>query len=528
MALDPSIQTVPEIVLCARERFGSLPAMTLRDPRRGFTWTYDELVAYAAGVARWLVAQGIGHGDRVIVWGPSEPAWGGVYYGCLLVGAIVVPLDFRSAPDFVARVVAKTRPKLQIVGPAQQPAADVPAVRFAELPPLDPTLPTPRSAAAPDDLAVVVFTSGTTGVPKGVMLTHRNIVSNVRAILEVVQSEPRYRLLSILPLSHMFEQTVGLNTVLSGGASLVYLGTLRPETIFEALGAERVTCMLVVPQVLQLFMQAIEREVRRSGREHVWRWLHRVAPYLPLAARRRLFAPVHARLGGRLEWFASGGAYLDPRLWRKWENLGIKVINAYGTTEAAPAISANSLERRNPYSVGRPLSCNEVRIAEDQEILVRGTNVTPGYWEDPVATAAAFRDGWYCTGDLGRLQGGELYLIGRKKNLIVLPSGENVYPEDIENLLLQEPSIKDAVVLGLPRPDGDIEVHAVLLTEAPQEALVAVKRVNRKLALHQRVRGTTIWPDADFPRTLTMKPRRDDILARLRSLEAEGRVTPRG
>jgi len=464
----------------------------------------------------------------VILWGPSQPIWGGVYYGCLLVGAIVVPLDFRSAPDFVARVVAKTRPKLQIVGPTQQPASTVPAVRFADLPPLDPTLPTPRPLATPDDLAVVVFTSGTTGVPKGVMLTHRNIVSNVRAILEVVQSEPRYRLLSILPLSHMFEQTVGLNAVLSGGASLVYLGTLRPETIFEALGAERITCMLVVPQVLQLFMQAIEREVRRSGRERVWRWLHRVAPYLPLAARRRLFRPVHERLGGRLEWFASGGAYLDPRLWRKWENLGIKVINAYGTTEAAPAITANSLERRNPYSVGRPLSCNAVRIAEDQEILVRGPNITPGYWEDPAATAAAFRDGWYCTGDLGRLRAGELYLIGRKKNLIVLPSGENVYPEDIENLLLQEPSITDAVVLGLPRPDGDIEVHAVLLTEAPQEALAAVKRVNRKLALHQRVRGTTIWPDADFPRTLTMKPRRDDILARLRALEAEGRAAPRG
>ncbi|HLI26565.1 MAG TPA: AMP-binding protein [Chloroflexota bacterium] len=528
MALDPSVQTVPEIVLRARERFGALPAMTLRDPRRGFTWTYDELVAYAAGVARWLAAQGIGHGDRVILWGPSQPIWGGVYYGCLLVGAIVVPLDFRSAPDFVARVVAKTRPKLQIVGPTQQPASTVPAVRFADLPPLDPTLPTPRPLATPDDLAVVVFTSGTTGVPKGVMLTHRNIVSNVRAILEVVQSEPRYRLLSILPLSHMFEQTVGLNAVLSGGASLVYLGTLRPETIFEALGAERITCMLVVPQVLQLFMQAIEREVRRSGRERVWRWLHRVAPYLPLAARRRLFRPVHERLGGRLEWFASGGAYLDPRLWRKWENLGIKVINAYGTTEAAPAITANSLERRNPYSVGRPLSCNAVRIAEDQEILVRGPNITPGYWEDPAATAAAFRDGWYCTGDLGRLRAGELYLIGRKKNLIVLPSGENVYPEDIENLLLQEPSITDAVVLGLPRPDGDIEVHAVLLTEAPQEALAAVKRVNRKLALHQRVRGTTIWPDADFPRTLTMKPRRDDILARLRALEAEGRAAPRG
>lgn len=516
MTLDATIQTIPEIILRARDEHGSRPALSLRDPHRGFAWTFDELVAYAAGVARWLGERGVVHGDRVVLWGASEPAWAGAYYGCLMAGAVVVPLDFRGAPDFAARVVAKTRPKLQIVGPSQEPPDTAPMVRFADLPPPDLTLPTPRPSVTADDLAVIVFTSGTTGQPKGVMLTHGNIVTNARSCLEVVHAYPHYRLLSLLPLSHMFEQTVALCAALSGGASLVFLGSLRPDTIFEALGAERITCMTVVPQVLQLFMTAIEREVRNSGKEQAWTWLHRLAPYLPLAARRRLFAQVHAKLGGRLEWFASGGAYLDPRLWRKWENLGIKVVNAYGATEAGPAITANSLTHRNPHSIGRPLSCNRLRLAADGEIQVQGSNISPGYWEDIAATAATREGGWYCTGDLARQDaGGEVYLIGRKKNMIVLLSGENVYPEDIENLLVAEPGVRDAVVLGRPRPDGDIEVHAVLLADDPAQAQAAVKAVNHRLAIHQRVRGSTVWPDQDFPRTLTMKAKRAEIADRL-------------
>jgi long-chain acyl-CoA synthetase len=333
---------------------------------------------------------------------------------------------------------------------------------------------------------------------------------------------PSYRLLSLLPLSHMFEQAVGLGAALSGGASVVYMGTLRPDTIFEALAAERVTTILAVPQVLQLFQTAIEREVRRSGRERVWRLLHAVAPYVPFDLRRRLFAPVHARLGGNFLFFVCGGAYLDPALARAWENIGIKVVQGYGATEASPAIAANSLAHRNLRSIGRPLSSNEVRLAPDGEIQVRGANVTPGYWEDPAATAAAFEGDWYCTGDLARQDAaGYLYLIGRKKNMIVLASGENVYPEDVETVLAQQPGVRDAVVLGLTRPDSEVEVHAVLVATDADAAAAAVKAANRRLGIPQRVRGTTLWPDEDFPRTLTLKARRPEIEARVRALHPE-------
>jgi long-chain acyl-CoA synthetase len=197
------------------------------------------------------------------------------------------------------------------------------------------------------------------------------------------------------------------------------------------------------------------------------------------------------------------------------------VVQGYGATEASPAIAANSLERRNLQSIGKPLTCNEVRVAPDGEIQVRGANVTPGYWEDQAATEAAFEDGWYCTGDLARQDAdGYLYLIGRKKNMIVLASGENVYPEDIETLLIRESGIRDAVVLGLTRPSGDVEVHAVILAADPAEAAAAVRAVNRRLGIHQRVRGSTLWPDEDFPRTLTHKPRRPEIETRLQALAA--------
>ncbi|HZS00878.1 MAG TPA: AMP-binding protein [Chloroflexota bacterium] len=522
MVLDASVRTIPEILLQARARYGARPAVALRDPRRGFSWTYDDLVAFAAGVAHSLVSQGVKAGDRVVIWGPNEPAWAGAYFGSLLAGAVLVPLDARTAPDFVARVVEKTRPALQMLGPSQEPAPGVPVVRFADLPPPDRSRPVPTPVPSEDDLAEVVFTSGTTGTPKGVMLTHRNVVSDVRSMSEVVEVLPTYRLLSLLPLSHMFEQAVGLGVALGGGASIVYMGTLRPDTIFAALGEEHITCILAVPQVLQLFMSAIEREVRRSGRERGWRLLHAVAPRLPLGWRRRLFRPVHERLGGRFLFFVCGGAYLDPALAQKWENLGIKVVQGYGITECSPCVAANSLEERNLRSVGRPISCNQVRLASDGEIQVKGSNVTPGYWEDPAATAAAFLDGWYCTGDLARQDAaGWLYFIGRKKNVIVLPSGENVYPEDLETLLGQQPGIRDAVVLGLERPDGDVEVHAVLLANDAGSAAAAVKAVNRQVNIHQRVRGSTLWPDEDFPRTLTLKARRADIEARLRALQAE-------
>jgi len=305
---------------------------------------------------------------------------------------------------------------------------------------------------------------------------------------------------------------VGFWYPLFNGARVVYPRSIQASTIFEALGEEKITGMLVVPQVVALFYRAIEREVQRSGREKAWRVLHRIAPRLPFGLRRYLFRSVHRRLGGAFRFFVSGGAGLAPDLAQRWENMGVAVVQGYGLTECSPVVAATSLTHRPVGAVGKPLACCEVRLAEDGEILVRGANVTTGYWQDSAATADAFDDGWYRTGDFGRLdQDGYVHLRGRKKNLIVLGNGMNVYPEDIEAVLARNPAVREAVVLGVPRGESDVEVQAVFVLHDEADPAAIVREANRELAAHQRIRSGTVWPEQDFPRTPTMKVKRAEI-----------------
>jgi long-chain acyl-CoA synthetase len=351
-----------------------------------------------------------------------------------------------------------------------------------------------------------------------VMLSHRNITSNATAAVGVVHVQTRDRLLSILPLSHMFEMTVEI-AVLSRGASIVYARTLVPDTLLKVLGTQQVTCMMIVPQALQLFLHGIEREVRRQKRERQWEMLQRIASRLPFAWRHILFGAVHRRFGGRFRFFISGGAYLPPKLAQCWENMGFRVMQGYGATECAPIVSLTPYDEHMLDSVGKPIPGVEVRLADDKEILAHGPNIALGYWKNPDATAAAFENGWYHTGDLGDLDArNNLYLKGRKKNMIVLANGMKVYPEDIENVLCASPSVKNAVVFGLIAKDQDPEVHAVLLMDDPSSAKTVIGNANKQLASHQRVHGFTIWPDPEFPCTHTLKVKRAEVLDKLQAM----------
>ena len=277
--------------------------------------------------------------------------------------------------------------------------------------------------------------------------------------------------------------------------------------------------MLLVPQALELLMNGIEREVKRQGREALWNRLLRIAERTPFPLRRFLFRRVHKQFGGRLDFIVSGGAALDPDLGRKWELLGVKVVQGYGTTEASPVISNHSLQERRLDSTGRPLPNVEVRISSDGEIQVRGDNVTPGYWRAPEETEAAFDGDWYKTGDLGFLdEEGFLHIQGRKKDMIVLPSGQNVFPEDIQAVLTKHPGVTDAAVVGLTR-GSSAEIHAALILDNPDTAQEVVSWTNGQLAEQQRIRGFTVWPEQDFPRTHTLKVKKgvviDTILGRI-------------
>jgi long-chain acyl-CoA synthetase len=252
--------------------------------------------------------------------------------------------------------------------------------------------------------------------------------------------------------------------------------------------------------------------VRRQGKERIWNILHAIAGRLPFGWRRKLFPTVHRRLGGKFEFFAVGGSYLAPALAKKWENMGIEIVQGYGLTEASPLVSANPRQARKLDSIGKVVSSVRVKLGEDGEILIQGPSVFKGYWLAPEATAEAFEEDWYHTGDMARFDDdGFLYFTGRKKSLIVLPSGMNVHAEDVEQALRDTNLVTDAAVFGVSEKAGEEHVHAVLALEDPGKAEEAVRQANRSLAPHQRITGHSLWPDPDFPRTHKLSVRRREV-----------------
>lgn len=526
------METIGQLLENSTREHGPRLALKMRSGMRLEKYTYHQLWKQAQCMAGLLQNRGMETGNRVLLWAPNSPSWVIAYLGVLLGGGVVVPLDVGSTPDFAAKVATQTEPALALLSKAVLDSAQGLSVPTLQVEDLRRLLYHAQGASREpqikgQDLAEIMYTSGTTGEPKGVMLTHRNLISNVETALQMMPVDPETTVLSLLPLSHMYEQIVGLLIPLRSGASIIYLPSRQPHIVMRALRREGITAMALVPQALQLLMSRIEREVERRGRVGFWRLLHRLAPHLPMGARKFLFRSVHRELGGHLQFLASGGAYLDPSLAQKWENLGIPVLQGYGTTEATALVTGSDLRHRRLGTVGRVPPGQEVAIAPDGEILIRGENVSVGYWRNPQATKRAYRDGWYCTGDLGYLDpDGYLHFKGRKKNLIVLADGMNVYPEDIENCLNLRPEVQEAVVVGLLQKDGRVEVHAVVLAADPEGVEQAVRETNRLLAPHQQIRGFTVWPGEDFPRTHTLKVKRHEVLEALGKEEKVGKERP--
>lgn len=513
------------------ERNVSKPSLHYGPGNPDEVWSYQELWQRVGWVARRLQDQGVEKGDRLIIWGPNSPWWVASYFGALRIGAVLVPLDVRSSPDFADRVIEQTEPKLALLAASTRTNWQGPApyVLMDEIASLGIGDGEPQEVeVGPEDIAVVIFTSGTTSVPKGVILTHGNILFSVAATDKHVPPTPRLHTVSILPLSHMFEQGPGLLMALQRNASIYYLNSISPNNIFGALTQHGATTLLLVPQALQLFISTIEREVAKQGKEKTFESMRKVAAFLPIRVRRMLFRPLHQRLGGQLEFVVSAGAQIRPELIRKWELLGIPVIQAYGSTECSAAVTSTTISDHNPYSVGTPIPGVEVKIAADNEILVKGPNVFKGYWRNEHATNEAFEDGWYKTGDLGRMDGhGYLYFLGRKKDMIALPNGQKVYAVDVEAALKEVEGVVDAAVVGLPTEQGQ-QVHAALILgpDSPSPQAI-IKQANARLAPHQYVMDYTLWPDKEFPSTFTMKVKKHEVLARVVELrEQKARPEP--
>jgi long-chain acyl-CoA synthetase len=520
------VNTIIELLDVAVAKHGRRPALIIKPGFRTRIWTYADIADQVPRVAQVLRGTGIQPGDRVLIWAVNRPEWGISFLGALWAGAVPVPVDVRSTDELVIKIAAQTGAKLVL--------ASIPTLKAAsrlELPSLtveslvaraQAAAPLPRPSVDPDALAEIVFTSGTTGDPKGVMLTHRNIASNAASLASVVPLGPETRLLSILPLSHMYGLNPGLLAPLIAGASVVYPTSLQAPVLARTFRERKVTMLLAVPQIVKQLNNAVERRVDAAGKRASFERLHAIARHLPLPLRRLLFHPVLSRFGGGLRYLAVGAAAMNPVVARRWEEMGVTSLQGYGATETSPVVAFTRIERNRVGTVGEPIPGVEVRIEPEGEILVRGPNVFKGYWQRPDATAAVLEDGWYHTGDHGTLDAeGFLTLQGREKDMLVMPDGTKVHPADVEQALIRDARVRDAAVVGLERPGGDIQVHAVLILHDPADADAVVRQANTQLGGHQQVRGFTVWPEEEFPRTPTLKVKKPEVLAWIQAASAD-------
>ena len=483
-------------------------ALSLFEDGKWRSLTYGEFSAASLRAARALASLGLGHDSRIAILSESRPEWAVAFFGSMLSGCTAVLLDPKLMQGELEAILADCRPTfilasrksldmartlrdsagcpislLAIDSESDEP--DAPGLLRMDAPPWSWKAP----AWSARDTAVLVYTSGTSGRPKGVMTSMSNLLFQVRTLESQVELRDDTVFLSILPLNHLLELTCGMLGVLHAGKTIIYCQSPYPADIVNCMREKQVTDMVAVPLFLKMLMENVLRQVKAQGKEATFKGALAFATRLPRALRRLMFRRVLAAFGGKLRGFISGGAALDPEVARFFDALGIVVYQGYGLTETSPVVSCNSTTANRMGSVGRPLPGVEVKIRRPKgeagiglpegvgEILTRGPHVMLGYYNRPDLTREAIdMDGWFATGDLGFLdRDGFLHISGRSKNLIVLPGGKKVQPEEVEEVLAAMPEVAECCVFGRVCADGpnrgNEEVVAVVVpTQAFRDA----------------------------------------------------------
>ena len=493
---------------------------------RSVRTSYAEAARGAFRFSRELEERGVGKNDRVLLQGENGADWIIAFWGCVVRGAIVVPLDARSEPGFVSRVAAQVAPSLAVIEPegGDAPALPCPVVRLDEIAAMisrHPPEPRPAGDISPDDTFEIVFTSGTTAEPKGVRVTHRNLLSNLepleREIKRYLAFERLFhplRFLCLVPLSHIFGQIMGVFVPPMLRGEVFFQKALGPSRVIETIKAERISVLIAVPRMLDSLRERILREYEASGGLDAFRRSLETARRRHPLRRWWSFRAIHSRFGWKFWAFISGGAALSRETEEFWDRLGFAVIQGYGMTETASLVSVNHPFKLARGSIGRAMPGQAVRLAPDGEILVRGDNVSPGYWKD-AGEWAKTEDGWFRTGDVGEMdEKGNFYFKGRTKDVIVTAAGMKIYPADIEQAFDREPEVKTSAVVAAESAAGPEPLAVLVLRRREIDVSALVDRVNRSLALHQRIRRWFVWPDEDFPRTSTRKVLRRLVAAK--------------
>jgi len=557
-----------ELFETSTKRHAMRVAMRIERDGHKEQYTYADLRELATRAAAFLASEGIKHGDRVMLVSQNAPEWGMTYFGVLKTGATCIPVDpesttneiitFTKAGNAAAIVISESlerdHPDLQ-----QRLSDEGLTTRmwtFAELFALtEQQTEDQRIALLPQrvqgqTVASLIFTSGTTGQPKGVMLSHRNLTSMVSMLSSVFDMNTHDGVLSVLPLHHTFEFSTGFLTPLSRGAQITYLPELTSDALAKAIKNGHVTGMVGVPALWELLHRRIKNRLyERSD------WIGKTADNLisanawlrdktPLNLGQVLFYPIHEGLGGRIRYLISGGSALSEKVQRDFHGLGFTILEGYGLTEASPVLTVTRPENRMlTGSVGKPLPGVEVRIAEPDasgvgEVVARGPNVMLGYYEDEAATRKTLIERWLHTGDLGRVdESGNLYLVGRSKEIIVDTNGKNVYPDEIEEIYGNSPYIKELSIVGLPDGIGE-KVACIVVPNREYDISLSRAELQRFIEEHFREASASLpyykrvkllhFTDIELPRTATRKVKRREVVQIIESLELSqkaGRVS---
>ncbi|MGO8969310.1 MAG: AMP-binding protein [Myxococcaceae bacterium] len=530
-------------------------AFRLVEGEREERFTYAETARWAARVASFLARAGVAPRSRVLLVSENRPEWAFAYFGILKAGATVVPVDAVSSEAEVVNIARRAEARAVLL--SEKTARDLPGLwkalgdaglsaqvfTLAQAMEGDDTAPDRIAPLAkttsPDDVASLIFTSGTTGQPKGVMLTHRNFASLVPKLAGSFDFGVGDGLLSVLPLHHTFEFSAGLLTPFSRGAEITYLDELTTDRLGHVFETGRITAMIGVPALWSLLHRKITQEFAAKPAlvEQALRGL--MSAHGELRNRRNvnlgklLFWPIHRRFGGRIKFLVSGGSALPDEVHQAFHALGFDLSEGYGLTEAAPVLTvATAGNRRSPGTVGKALPGIELRIHTPDadgvgEVWARGPSVMAGYFGDRQATEATLVDGWLRTGDVGRLDGeGRLTLLGREKDVIIDASGKNAYPDELEELYGVHPLVKELSIVGLPDESGGERVACLCVADSKDRQREEVRAeleehfraVSADLPFYRRVKVLRFW-EGELPRTSTKKVKRPDVVAELQRLE---------
>ncbi|HUE50833.1 MAG TPA: AMP-binding protein [Terriglobales bacterium] len=578
---------------CA-ERWPQNRALEIQRRDRTESYTYAETRQKAESVGRWLVENGFQSGARLAILADNHPRWVAAYLGAIAAGCTAVPLDTAFRVDQVAKLLKDSGSSLLFADAKNLPIAqsavaelDIPIVLVSggESSPATPageqnsaragqkSAPTRTILAQPvanldsifasgpgnftpvesstDNLASLLYTSGTTADPKGVMLTHANLLGEVESVFARLDIGPDDAVLGVLPLFHVLSQMANLLLPLVKGARVVYLETLNTTELLRALQERQITAFAVVPQFFYLIHDRIFKEIQKRGSLarralRALMTITRFARRLGWNTGRLFFRPIHKTFGDKMRYLITGGSRFDPQIGRDFYALGIDVLQAYGLTETTGAAFLTVPKDNVIGSVGPPLPGVEGKIIDPRpqeeggpatgEIAIRGAVVMKGYWNRPEATAAVLKNGWLLTGDLGHFDArSNLVITGRKKDVIVLSNGKNIYPEEIEAHYSKSPYIKEMCVMGLEAKPGDPtseRLHAVIvpnfemlkrqrISNAKEVIRFDIETFSAQVPSTKRIGSYEIWPE-DLPHTTTRKLKRFEIEKRVRANQARG------